>query len=391
MQQLGIESASFYTSRHFIDLATLAAGREVSPDKYYIGLGQYQMAVASPDEDIVTLAANAAKQALQGIDVQTIGLVLFATESSIDQSKAAGMYIHRLLHLPSSCRVLELKQACYSATGAIMLALDWLKSNPDKKALILASDIARYGLGAAGEPSQGGGAVALVLSATPKLIAFEAGNGIYTEESMDFWRPNYRDEALVDGKYSCELYLKALKESWLDYQAQTSRQYADHDYFLFHIPIPRLAEKALQKLALVNQLPRPTDAEMEHSLADSLRYSRTIGNCYTASLYLGLLSLLEHRTDLADKRLGFYSYGSGCIGEFFSARVLPDYHQYLFTSIHRELLTSREDMNLVEYEAAYQYAYPKDGGYLELPKVQRGAFRLAEIKNHQRVYEAACH
>ena len=272
-----------------------------------------------------------------------------------------------------------------------MLALDWLKSHPDQKALILASDIARYGLGTVGEPSQGGGAVALVLSAQPQLIAFETGSGTYTEEAMDFWRPNYRDEALVDGKYSCELYLKALKESWLDYHAQTGRTYADHDYFLFHIPIPRLAEKALQKLALVNQLPRPTDAEMAHSLADSLRYSRTIGNCYTASLYLGLLSLLEHRTDLAGKRLGFYSYGSGCIGEFFSARVLPNYAKYLLTASHQSLLAAREDMNLAEYEAAYQYAYPKDGSYLELPKVKRVAFRLAAIKNHQRVYEAACH
>jgi hydroxymethylglutaryl-CoA synthase len=318
-------------------------------------------------------------------------LVLFATESSIDQSKAAGLYVHRLLQLSSRCRVLELKQACYSATGAVLLALDWLKAHPDQKALILASDIARYGLGAAGEPSQGGGAVALVLSAAPKLIAFETGSGIYTEEAMDFWRPNYRDEALVDGKYSCELYLKALKESWLDYQAQTARQYADHDYFLFHIPIPRLAEKALQKLALVNQLPRPSEAEIEHALADSLKYSRTIGNCYTASLYLGLLSLLEHRHDLAGKRLGFYSYGSGCIGEFFSGHVLPGYQHYLFASQHQALLAAREDMSLAEYEAAYQYAYPKDGGYLELPRVQRGAFRLAEIKNHQRVYEAACH
>ncbi len=390
MQQFGIESASFFTSRHFIDLATLATGRGVAPDKYYIGLGQYQMAVASPDEDIVTLAANASKQALQNIDPANIGLLLFATESSIDQSKAAGLYVHRLLHLPKNCRVLELKQACYSATGSIMLALEWLKNNPNKKALVIASDIARYGLNTPGEPSQGGGAVALVLSAQPKLVAFENGSGVYTEEAMDFWRPNYREEALVDGKYSCELYLKALKEAWYDYSELTGRKYEDHDYFLFHIPIPRLAEKALQKLALVNQLPRPSDEEMAESLADSLRYSRTIGNCYTGSLYLGLLSLLEHRTDLAGKRLGFYSYGSGCIGEFFSARVLPDYTQHLHTALHRDLLVSREDLSLKEYEAAYQFRYPKDGTYLELPKVQKGPFRLSEIKNHQRVYEAIC-
>lgn len=386
--QVGIESAAFYTSHYFIDLATLAAGRNVPQDKYYTGLGQYQMAVSPPDEDIVTLAANAGREVLKNHDKNSIGLVLFATESGIDQSKAAGLYIHRLLELPAQCRVLELKQACYSATGGMLLALDWVRANPSKKALILAADIARYGLGTPGEPSQGGGAVALLLSTTPKLVAFEKGTGVYAEEAMDFWRPNYRDEALVDGKYSVELYLKALKEAWQAYENLSSRHYADHAFFLFHIPIPRLAEKALQKLALYNQMPKPSDAEVAHLLDDSLRYSRTVGNCYTAALYLGLISLLEHRDDLAGQRLGLYSYGSGCIGEFFSAIVLPSYQQHTHKSTHQKLLTERTALNLAEYEAFYTYSYPTRGETLDLPLHRTGHYRLQGFAGHQRLYEA---
>lgn len=386
MSLFGIESAAFHTSHYFIDLATLAQGRGVEKDKYYLGLGQYQMAVPPPDEDIVTLGANAAKTALRDQKVDEIGLLLFATESGIDQSKSAGMYLHRLLHLSSHCRVLELKQACYSGTGGLLLALDWLKTHPHKKALIVASDIARYGLGTPGESSQGGGAVALLLSAHPCLVAFEEGTGIHTEEAMDFWRPNYRDEALVDGKYSCELYLKALKEAWHDYEAQTGRHFEDHDYFLFHTPFPRLAEKGLQKLCITNHRERPSEAELHRLLDDALAYGRTIGNCYTASLYVGLISLLEHRSDLAGKRLGMYSYGSGCIGEFFSGQVLPNYEKHLFTAVHQEMLGAREELDLPGYEAFYRFEKPTTGETVHFPTHQKGGYRLKGLKSHQRIY-----
>lgn len=386
MSHFGIESAAFYTSHYYLDLATLAQARGMSADKYHIGLGIYQMAASPPDEDIITLGANAALEALKDIDRNSIRLVLFATESGIDQSKAAGMYIHKLLKLSPHCRVLELKQACYSATGALMLAKDWLKANPKYKALIIASDIARYGLGMPGEPSQGAGAVALTLSNNPKIASFEEGSGIYTEDAMDFWRPNYRDEALVDGKHSVDLYLKALKESWQDYQNNTGRSYQDHGYFLFHIPIPRLAEKAYQRLAIVNQLDKPNDEDIAKNLNDSLKYSRTIGNCYTASLYLGLISLLEHRSDLDNTRLGLYSYGSGCIGEFFSLKVTEGYSKHTKAKTHQKMLNERQKLDQATYESYYSFNYPTDGSELAIPMHETGPFRLAAIKAHQRIY-----
>lgn len=386
MANIGIESAAFYSSHYFLDLATLAKARGVAEDKYHIGLGIYQMAVSPPDEDVITLAANAALEALKGIDKDSIRLVLFATESGIDQSKAAALYIHKLLGLSPHCRMLELKQACYSATGGLMLAKEWLKSNPNDRALIIAADIARYGLGMPGEPSQGAGAVALVLSHEPKLVSFEEGSGIYAEDAMDFWRPNYRDEALVDGKYSVDLYLKALKEAWQDYQNVTKRQYQDHAYFLFHIPFPRLAEKAYQKLAVLNNLEKPDTSQIAKNLEDSLAYSRLIGNCYTASLYLGLISLLEHRDDLDNLRLGLYSYGSGCIGEFFSVKVLPGYKAHTKIKAHTKLISDRKKLDQATYEQYYSFSYPTDGTELVIPPHQTGHFRLAGLKAHQRVY-----
>lgn len=387
--KVGIDTLSFYTSRYVLDLAALAAERQIDPQKFRVGLGQHQMAVPPPGEDIVTMGANAAKRALEQVDKDQIEMLLFATESGIDQSKAAGIYIHDLLKLSNRCRVVELKQACYAGTLGLQLTMPFLRENPDKKVLLIASDVARYGLGAPGEPSQGCGAVAMVLGANPRLMAIEPEYGVVTENIMDFWRPNYRDAALVDGKYSSRMYLQILEKCWAQYAEKSKRSFSDHDYFCYHTPVSRLAEKAHCFLNKIAGNTATSEAALLEELAHSLEYSRQMGNCYTASLYLGLASLLDHaKEDLPGKRVGFYSYGSGCIGEFFSGVIQPNYQQVLDSSHHALLMKARQPLSYAEYEAFYNFDFPTDGQSLEIPTHQTGAFRLARINEHKRIYES---
>jgi hydroxymethylglutaryl-CoA synthase len=389
MITVGIDVLRFYTSHYYLDLKTLAEARGVDINKFHTGLGQEKMAVVPPDEDIVTMAADAGFQVLKHVDPEDIHLLLFATESAIDQSKAAGIFVHRLLNLPSRCRVVELKQACYSATAGLQMALPMLRENPDKKILLIASDVARYGLKTTGESSQGGGAVAMVLSANPRTLAIEPESGFYTEDVMDFWRPNYREEAVVDGKYSCELYLRLVQKTWEQYTALSKRTLIDHDWFCYHVPVPRLVEKAHQCLVKFNGYPKLSEIELQQQLGDSLLYGRSVGNCYTAALYLSLISLLENNlNDLAHRRIGFYSYGSGCIAEFFSGIVQPDYQSMLDKQTHQNLLTSRKALSLAEYEGFYTFAYPVDERSVSIPNYHQGRYRLTSIEQHKRIYEA---
>lgn len=387
--KVGIDTASFYCPRYYLELADLAAARGVDRDKYQKGLGQHQMAACPPDEDIITMAANAAKQALTCCDPSEIHALLFATESGIDQSKAAGIYVHHLLNLPNHCRIVEVKQACYSGTAALQMAAAMVRQTPHKKVLVIMSDIARYGLNTAGEPSQGGGAVAMIVSSQPRLASLSPHSGYMCEDVMDFWRPNYREEALVDGKYSIEIYLRLLKECWSRYQAESNLDIADHAFYLFHIPIPRLAEKAYQKLMLASGLKKPDDTQIQRALDEALLYSRTVGNCYTASLYLGLISLLDHHPqDLSHQRLGLYSYGSGCVGEFFSVTIEPGYEQVLHRAHHKKLIATRTAIDVATYEHFYQFHFPKDGSSKQLPCHRTGSYRLVEINQHKRVYKS---
>lgn len=382
---IGIDQISFYTSQYFLDLRTLAEARGVDPDKYVVGIGQSRMGIPPPDEDVVTMAASAAFRLKERGALEGVETLLFATESGIDQSKAAGLFVHSLLGLPERCRVVELKQACYSATAALRMAMGLVAMRPQGKVLIIAADIARYELGSPGESTQGCGAVAFTVSADPRLMAIDSESGFYAADVMDFWRPNYLSEAQVDGKYSTLIYIKALKAAWKQYAEESGRSLEDFARFCYHIPFTRMAAKAHQKLAR-----GISEEELERVIGESLIYSREAGNCYSASLYVGITSLLDHCVeDLDGKRIGLYSYGSGCVGEFFSGIVQPGYRDALLTDEHQKLLDDRMELTFQQYEDIYNYGIPTDGGNHEFAQYRTGPFRFAGIEAHKRIYEEA--
>lgn len=389
----GIDRIAFYAPSHYLPLSALAQARGVDPNKFETGLGQLKMSVPAPDEDIITMAANAAKTVLEDANLNDINHLLFATESGVDQSKAAGTFLHKLLNLNHQCRTLELKQACYSATAAVQFATALLRQTPTKKILVVASDIARYGLNTKGESSQGAGAVAILMSANPRIMSIDPESGYYTEDAMDFWRPNYSDAAMVDGKQSMTLYLTLLKKTWQSYHEASGRAFADHARFLFHTPFPKLAEKGFQTLATIAGQPKPDQQKRQHLMEASLHYSRLIGNCYTASWGLSLCSLLDNDPeDFAGKRIGLYSYGSGAVAEFFSGTIQPGYQRALFTTHHHDLIANRTALTMAQYEQFYRcrsHGHTPDDNTPPVNPIPAGnsAFRFQGLQQHKRIYK----
>src|SRR5690625_1821931 len=234
MVKIGIDKIGFHIPHYYVDMNDLAVARNVEPAKFTIGIVQDEMAVASITQDPVTLAANAALNILDEEDIQAIDFVMFGTETGIDHSKSAGVYVHRLLGLQPSARTVELKQACYGATAALQLAKGHIALNPESKVLVLASDIARYGLQTSGEATQGAGAVAMLISANPKIMTLEDKSTYLTADIMDFWRPTYSEEAFVDGKYSNEQYINFFQKVWQQYKKETELSLEDFTEICYH-------------------------------------------------------------------------------------------------------------------------------------------------------------
>ena len=397
---IGIDDFELATSHHVVRLDDFAEANGTDPAKFHLGLGQDEFSFPAPDEDVVTMAAAAAAPIIQRSGTEGIRTLLFATESGTDQSKAAGMAVHSLLDLPSQMRVVEVKEACYSATAALQAAVGIITRSPGQRVLVIASDVARYELDTPGEPTQGAGAVAMLVSANPKLLEIEPVSGLNSADVDDFWRPNDSTTAIVDGALSVTAYLDALTGAWTDLAAQGGPEMAEIDRVLYHQPFTKMAKKAQVHLAgltgedldteIVAGTPggsastRPRDT----GLATSTLYNRRLGNSYTASLYAGLCSLLDHDADLAGKRIGLFSYGSGSVGEFFTARVVPGYEQQSRRQAVTEALDARVPLSIDAYRAlhAAELSSAEDAS---TPKVTAGPFRFAGVKGRARLYERA--
>lgn len=369
--KIGIDKINFKIPSKYISIKDLAIARNIEVDKYIKGIGQNNMAISDKTEDIVSLAAMAARDILTDIDKEAIDLIIFATESSIDQSKAASIYIKSLLDINDYCRCIEMKQACYSATAALEYAKGHILFNENSKVLILASDIAKYGINTPGEVTQGSGAVAMLISKNPRILEFNNDNISYTEDIMDFWRPNYSKYAFVDGKYSTEKYLSILKKV-SDKYFEKDREYSA---FCLHVPYSKMAYKGLLTIT--------KDEKILEEFENSVKYNKEVGNIYTASLYLSLISLLANSKNIKENdNILMYSYGSGAVGEMFSLKLVKDYEKYINISGFENMILNREKITIAEYEKIFFEEFKNE----EIIEVEKKGIYLLGISNHKRRY-----
>ncbi|WP_280275252.1 hydroxymethylglutaryl-CoA synthase [Nocardia wallacei] len=384
---VGIHDIALATGHYAMDVSELAARHGVAADKYYIGLGQRRQTVPATDEDIVTMAATAARQIVAEHGANDIRTVLLATETGVDQSKAAAIHVQQLLGLPSCTRAVELKQACYGGTSALQMAAGLVQRDPGHRVLVLASDIAKYDVDSAGEATQGAAAVAMLVSADPAVAVLEPGSGLYTADVQDFWRPNYRSTPVVDGKLSVSVYLEAVEQAWKDYEAHGGRALGDFAAFCYHQPFTKMAYKAHTRLLEINGVD-PDRLRLDADLAHTTVYNRMIGNSYTASLYVGLLSLLDHAEDLSGRPVALLSYGSGCVAEFFGVSVVPGYRKHLRTDANQAAIARREPIGYERYRELRDFELPENGSSYTLESRGAGPFRLHAVREHSRIYQA---
>ncbi|TQJ37135.1 hydroxymethylglutaryl-CoA synthase [Streptomyces sp. NBC_00080] len=383
---IGIHDLSFATTGFVLPHTALAEHNGTDIGKYHAGIGQQSMSVAGADEDIVTMGAAAAAPIISRHGADQIRTLVFATESSIDQAKSAGVYVHSLLGLPSATRVVELKQACYGATAALQFAIGLVHRDPAQRVLVIASDISKYELDSPGEATQGAAAVAMLVTADPALVRIEEPSGLFTADVMDFWRPNYRDAALVDGQESITAYLQAVEGTWKDYQEQGGRALEEFSAFCYHQPFTKMAHKAHRHL--LNTCGYDTDdSDIKRAIGQTTACNRVVGNSYTASVYLALTALLDHADDLSGRPVGFLSYGSGSVAEFFAGTVVPGYRAHLRTEAHREAIEARRPLDYAAYRELHEWSFPTDGGDHPTPAQTAGPFRLAALRGHKRIYE----
>lgn len=384
---IGIDKIAFYTPNYVLDLVALAKARGDEPDKYTIGIGQDHQAVVPNFEDVVTMGANAAVKIITHEDRDAIDEIIFATESGIDNSKSGALYVQQLLQLSEFIRTIEVKQACYAGTYALMKARDYVATHPGRRVLVIASDIARYGLGTPGEVTQGAGAVAMIVSESPKVMSINNDSVYMSRQVSDFWRPIDREEALVDGHLSTAIYKEMFLLLWQRYKQQTDHQINHFAGFAFHLPYTKMGKKALDQI--MSEATAQQQERLALNLTASQRFSREVGNLYTGSVYLSLLSLLSHAENLkSGEHLAVFSYGSGAEAELYSVTLQPGFENYVPAKLTQEMLSKRQPVDVSEYEAFFKTQRFNSHIYTKTDAIPRSkTFQFLGWQDGERLYQ----
>jgi len=358
MKQIGIEKINIYGCSLFLDQRKLAEARGLDPEKVVSDFLINTRSLNPPYEDAVTMGANAAIKLMDATDPDDIGMLIVGTEGSVDFGKPISTNIIGALGLHPNIRNYETKHACYSGVAAMDTAINWVASghNHGKKALVISTDFSRKHLNLKEEFVMGGVAAAFIVSDKPDVVELELDRrGTWTTDAYDTFRPSARDE-VGNNEVSLFTYMDAIEGSYNHYVELLGEEIDFATFFkhvIYHTPFAGMAFQAHRTLTnITGRKPKAEIVEdFNNRIMPALRYSRRVGSTYGSSNFVGICSLLQGVESLKPgDRIGFYAYGSGAIGEFYSG-LIGDNGREMVQSMNIDIaLDQRREVSVKEYE-----------------------------------------
>jgi hydroxymethylglutaryl-CoA synthase len=409
--KVGIDGITFDVPKIHLSIKKLAENRNIEPDKLIKGLGLHKMTLLDKHQDVVTLAANAVLKLIQqeNLKPSAISRIYVGTESGVDSSKPIGSYIISLLESQlgeatfRNCDVVDMTFACIGAVDALQNTLDYIRLNPTKKAIVVATDNAKYDLNSTGEYTQGAGSVAMLITSSPRILSFSKEVGVATEGVFDFFKPRrllnketalnlennpewngileneiavYKEQPVFDGHYSNTCYIIRITEAYEHYKKESNQTgiiYQNWENILMHLPYcfqgrrtfieifakehpellaTQIGETVKEKIKSLSKSPEYLEV-INQKIVQSEIASGQVGNIYTGSIFLGLLSTLcyhfQQKSDLTDKKFGFIAYGSGSKAKVFEAEVSPNWKIVIEKTKLFETLNQSHEIEFDDY------------------------------------------
>ncbi len=355
MDSTGIASIGLHFPPLAMAVDELAKLRGEDPKKYTHGLGCSDMSICPPGFGVVDLASEAARRALsrwQG-DLSRIGMIAIGTETAADMSRPLSAWVAERLGLRGAIRSYEVKHACYGGTLALRQAVEWRMSGAARgqAALVVAADVALYEQGDPGEPTQGAGAVAMVID-EPKIASIDAVSYPWSEPEFDFWRPVGEDYPRVNGELSLECYKRAAENCFRALVGKRDPEEALSELaaICFHVPFPKMVKKAVFRVGeFFGWDPDRIERFFNEKVNPTMAWNRLCGNAYTASLWISVANALQGLA--VGQRIAAFSYGSGFGAELLTLEAGPEACHGAWAEDVRSDFEGREALDADRYTA----------------------------------------
>ena len=414
----GIDAISFDVANIHLPIKTLAVARNIEPEKLEKGLGLIKMTLPDVHQDVVVFGANALTKLIleNEINLNEISRIYVGTESGIDSSKPISSYLINLMEQKfgedtlAECDVVDFTFACIGGVDALQNCIDFVKLNPTKKAIVVTTDFAKYDLNSTGEYTQGAGALAMLVTSNPRIIAFDENWATSTKGVFDFFKPYrtiskeaitknenndpwfdnleaeieiHKDQPVFDGQYSNQCYMDRTRNAYFSFKKlknTTETLYNSWNSIIMHLPYSFQGRRMLSEIYALDSAEKiiaeniePADYQnkikevgksdqykkfVTEKLQPAELASSLIGNLYTGSIFMGLLSTLAHyyntKQEVAGTKFGFLAYGSGSKSKVFEGTIQPEWQSALAKVKLFENLEESVEIGFETYESLHK-------------------------------------
>lgn len=308
----------------------------------FAAAGVEEKSVLGYDEDMLTLAAKAARRALEtaGLAADRITRFAFASTTPPYGEKLLSSTLVANLGLPAGAFVSDHTTSTRAGTEALLTAAEHLAANPSGRALVAAADAPVASLWDSLDHGFGAGAVAFVLTAKPGIAELEGHASRVAEHFGERFRGR-EDDRLRDlgvRKFSEGSFLSETTGAGSALLKVLARPLAEFTHVVIQQPDARLPGAVAAKLGFA-----------EGALSAGL-VSRYLGDLGAASSLVGLAAALD--VAARDDRILVVSYGSGAGSDALAFRVVGD---------RRSAVGVRSESDRKEYVDYVQYAKLRRG------------------------------
>ena len=233
----------------------------------------------------------------------------------------------------------------------------------------------------------------------------------FWSDSNDFVEV-YKEEPIFEGQFSNESYKERVYEAIEDFNEQNQRDIlSDWENIIFHLPYAYHGRRMIvnkwmdwmkennQFEKIYSEIGKPNLSEdkdwikkvsksdiyksfIEDKISPGEKASSEIGNMYTASIFMSLISSLveafEKDRELINKKIGFISYGSGSKAKIFEGTIQKDWITKTKSIKLFESLDNRKKVSVDIYEKLHKRKISSNinnnDGIIKLSKISKDEF-----------------
>lgn len=307
----------------------------ISPEASRLGL--QKKALADWDEDSITMAVEASHQSLQmsGISASEIGGIYCGSESPPYAVKPSSTVIADILNIPNGYCAADLQFACKAAVAGIRMLSAQIEKGEMEYGLVIGSDTSQAKPADPLELSAGAAAASLVLGKRACIARILHAVSV-SSDTPDFWRREHQQYPSHGGRFTGEpAYFSHVMMAARRLLEVAKLKPSQLDFVIFHMPNGIFPIKAMKTLGFT-----------EKQYRDGLTV-KEVGNPYSASVLLGLCSVLDKAKP--HQKILMVSYGSGAGSDALLLETTP-YISKVRRGRVQTVCREREEVKLAAYE-----------------------------------------